>query len=225
MTNGTEDTRHPQSPDAEPAGEAVAWRVTCEGQTLYVTDREPVGVDDYEVQPLYTHPAPAEPAGEWVTDEMVRAAIKGSQISRLMRNPHPNDTVEAVVRQMLTAALAAAPQPLPADSSAGEVEAAYREGWRVNAVTPEEQGEGGEEYLQGCEEFDWRNSAAAAAVALRTQTVAIPLPTGEAETIERCIEALGDAWTQDMSYPEARQALEALLPTPPVQSLQRGERT
>jgi hypothetical protein len=44
------------------------------------------------------------------------------------------------------------------------VEAAYREGWRVNAI-PADEHDAGAEYVNGCETHDWLASEARAAVA------------------------------------------------------------
>jgi hypothetical protein len=56
------------------------------------------------------------------------------------------------------------------DTTTMAVREAFREGWMVNAVPPEEH-EAGADYVLGCEEADWRASKACAALA-STPTVA-----------------------------------------------------
>jgi len=72
------------------------------------------------------------------------------------------DDIPANERTQFLACIAAVAALIEAqviERCAGAVREAYREGWFVNAIPPDEH-EAGAEYVHGCEEVDWQASAA-----------------------------------------------------------------
>jgi hypothetical protein len=134
-------------------------------------------------------------------------------------------TAEAVVRAYL-AALPPSPAVVPEGWKLVPVDDETRE--FANSALPVGMIHAGMDVLEKVNEdnvyytagdtIDWDNGMVAVAV-YRAMLSASPSPpaldgAGRDGIIEECIGALEDAWTQDMSYPEAVQAISALKETP-----------
>lgn len=130
-------------------------------------------------------------AGDWVTvprrpfPEMLGAFWRIKNTGSTEPGEFGDDRSDvAAYRAMIEAAPA-----VPASPTSGAVEAAFREGWRVNAVPAcgAQDAEVGlschpEAYLQGCEDADWKASAAHAALITAPAVPASPIKGGGTPT-------------------------------------------